>query len=114
MVVYIVASVLLVSQNINAMDMWYGKGAIKSVQTEIYRRSEVAINLTFTETDIVSEDCANNSTWVLKSDLDTDGRIYAVLLTAVTSGKKVNLRQNGCYVISNESYPLMGGVKNFN
>lgn len=105
---------IFMATNLKAENRWYGKGIIASVQPEIYRTIEADKNLTFAETSIVSEGCEKNSTWVLKSKSDFDGRIYAALLTAVTSGKQVNLRQNGCHVISNESYPLIGGVKIFN
>lgn len=107
------ASLLLVAGQVLAADGWKGDGSgkIESIQPEVYRVGAGGEYPTFVETsNIVSADCGG-TTWVIKSDLDQDKRLYSAALTALASGYGVKLYQWSCYSIGGSYYPRIGGIQ---
>ena len=109
----IIAGLLfLTTGNVLAADGWKGDGTgeILAVQPEIYRTGAEGGYATLVQTsNIVSTDCGGK-TWVIRSDIDSDRRLYSTVLAAFTSSHKVKLYQWSCYSIDGKFYPRIGGV----
>ncbi|NOU48988.1 hypothetical protein HG263_00295 [Pseudoalteromonas sp. JBTF-M23] len=90
---------------------WKGPGAISSVQPEMYRQgdSEGGYPILI-ETNIPSPDCGG-TVWAIRSNWDDGNRMYSAALTALASGKDVQLYQSSCYTVGGKPYPRIGGIK---
>lgn len=108
------AFLLFISFSASAVDGWKGPGLVFSVQPEMYRQGDLEGGYPILlETNIPSTDCGG-SVWVIRSSWDEGGRMYSAALTALASGKKVQLFQSSCYRLEGVSYPRVGGVKVIN
>lgn len=97
-------------------DGWKGDGSgyITAIQIEIFRNGGEGSKVIFLETsNITSADCGG-STWVIRTDLDEDNRIYSSALAAFSAGYKVQIYQWSCISVGGSNYPRIGGIKVIN
>jgi len=93
-----------------AADGWKGAGGITTVEPIIYKKGDTEVAYpTFISTNIFSTDCGKN-TWVIRSDIDDGGRMYAAVLAAFAAGHQVKLYQWSCFKFNGTYYPRVGGV----
>lgn len=92
-------------------DGWKGPGEITAVQPEIYRQNDLEGSFpVVVNTTIPLPDCSTTQ-WVIRSDLDDGGRLYAAVLAAFTAGKRVELYQWSCIRLGGAWYGRVGAVK---